>query len=178
MSSSKNPPDFVLIPPPSASANSKKKKKNKTSDDSSEPSASNSKSTITSAAKRLQKDTAKDIENLLKQVNIDEDIDKTLNMVQEIDQTCGALKCKVKVKDFAITCDYCKKRYCTQHYLPEVHGCDIQVKNDYRKRYLNQVPEKVPQHKKDQTVSKFHRKLKEMENSRKKQPSGKSNTKK
>ena len=42
--------------------------------------------------------------------------------------TCSYVKCKASVRTLGQNCEYCSKRYCLSHHIPEVHGCGDRAK--------------------------------------------------
>ena len=48
-------------------------------------------------------------------------------------ETCSFESCKKKVHLISFTCDYCNKKYCIKHRLPEVHNCQGKKEVDIEK---------------------------------------------
>lgn len=103
---------------------------------------------------------------------------EVLKAVVEVDNMCDYSKCKTKVKLVGQTCDFCKKRFCFKHNLPEVHGCGEAIKTEERHKFMHPSVEKVlrkgQDHNKAQT--RLAEKLNQMELARK--PKAKASTKK
>lgn len=53
----------------------------------------------------------------------EEDIDKLLESFSKIDNVCNGEKCKAKIMNLGVTCQFCRVRFCIEHSLPEAHGC-------------------------------------------------------
>ena len=62
-----------------------------------------------------------------------EDLDKLLAEVTLADCTCKFSQCSKKVNLLGIFCQFCKKRFCMEHSLPEVHGCGDAARQQSRK---------------------------------------------
>lgn len=67
----------------------------------------------------------------------EENIDKVLENVKKVDNTCKYTKCKNRINDFAIDCKFCKNRYCITHGLPEIHGCGEAVRREEKREFLH-----------------------------------------
>ncbi|KAJ8959413.1 hypothetical protein NQ318_022103 [Aromia moschata] len=83
-------------------------------------------------------------------------IDEILEKVSAIDNTCYFTKCKNRIKDIAVQCKYCNKRFCISHGLPEIHGCG----------------EALSEQKHAQNQTKLNMKLKQMQLERKSKQGG------
>lgn len=94
------------------------------------------------------------------------DLDEVLQKVTDVDTVCCFTKCKNRTKDFAIQCKYCKKRFCTTHGLPEIHGCGEAVRRDEKRKFLH-PDSKLSQEKHLQAQTKLSMKLKQMQLERK-----------
>ncbi|XP_072015866.1 DNA-binding protein SMUBP-2-like [Amphiura filiformis] len=53
----------------------------------------------------------------------EEDFDKLIAMAKKADNVCNYRKCKEKITALGQLCEFCNKRYCFSHHIPEVHGC-------------------------------------------------------
>ncbi|XP_059090373.1 DNA-binding protein SMUBP-2-like [Tigriopus californicus] len=53
----------------------------------------------------------------------EEDIDQLLASFSKIDNVCNGEKCKAKILNLGVTCQFCRVRFCIEHSLPEAHGC-------------------------------------------------------
>jgi ATP-dependent RNA/DNA helicase IGHMBP2 len=62
-----------------------------------------------------------------------EDLDKLLAEVTLADSMCKFSQCSKKVNWLGIFCQFCKKRFCMEHRLPEVHGCGDSARQQSRK---------------------------------------------
>lgn len=52
-----------------------------------------------------------------------EDLDTMLAEMTLLDSRCHFLGCKRKVNLLSLQCHLCRKRFCMEHIVPEVHGC-------------------------------------------------------
>lgn len=104
-------------------------------------------------------------EDLKEAVN-SKDVDEIIQKVKAIDFTCSFTKCKNRTKDFAIDCKFCSGRFCTNHGLPEIHGCGEAVRREERRKMLHPEP-KLSQDKHSQAQTKLNMKLKQMQAERK-----------
>lgn len=121
------------------------------------------------------------LKNKAKELNIavsgSSDLDTVLNNIKKVDNTCAFAKCKSKTADFAITCKFCNRRFCTSHGLPEIHGCGEAVRREERRKFVH--PDiKFNQEKHEKASTKLSMKLKQMQLERKAKPGGSSNKKK
>ncbi|XP_059608327.1 DNA-binding protein SMUBP-2 [Phlebotomus argentipes] len=90
---------------------------------------------------------------------VNKNLTDVLDSVHIIDSLCDYKTCKQKTSLMGQDCDYCRKRFCFKHGLPEVHGCGEAIKKDERKKFLHPVPEKTRREAED--LAKLHVKLKE-----------------
>ena len=83
---------------------------------------------------------------------------------------CGAEGCSVAAMAACIpACDYCKKRYCVGHQVPEGHGCRDAVKNAGRMQASKEAKDTRQATKAaDENRAKIVAKIKAMEAARKK----------
>lgn len=75
-------------------------------------------------------------DNLAQQLHKAEDVDDfdaMIAAVQKMDSICAFVKCKVSVQVIVAQCPHCRRRFCLNHGLPEVHGCGQDAKVAARK---------------------------------------------
>jgi len=51
------------------------------------------------------------------------DLDAMLAEMTLQDSTCGFPKCKKTINLLGLRCQFCNRRFCMEHSIPEVHGC-------------------------------------------------------
>ena len=64
----------------------------------------------------------------------DDDFDSLLAAAALADSTCAHTKCKKKVTMLGVSCQFCRRRYCVEHSVPEIHGCAEEAKRHARSR--------------------------------------------
>ncbi|XP_060062614.1 DNA-binding protein SMUBP-2-like [Ylistrum balloti] len=64
------------------------------------------------------------------------DFDGLLAAAQKLDEVCGFTKCKVKVKTLGQQCEFCMRRFCLSHHIPEIHGCGEVAKAQARSMHV------------------------------------------
>lgn len=73
---------------------------------------------------------------------MEDDLDHLLAEVTLKHSTCGFAKCKRKVSVLGFLCQFCRKKFCTEHSIPETHGCGEEAKRHARSKqgmdYLHQ----------------------------------------
>ncbi|XP_058791832.1 DNA-binding protein SMUBP-2-like [Phymastichus coffea] len=92
-----------------------------------------------------------------------DDFDKIVKEFQKSNSICSFEGCKKSTKLIKLICQFCKKWYCLEHGLQEIHGCSNEVRRKAQKDFRHRKPEATTTKEKD----KFFKKLKELENARK-----------
>ncbi|XP_065367575.1 DNA-binding protein SMUBP-2 [Calliphora vicina] len=92
-------------------------------------------------------------------------LDDVLTAVKDVDNLCDFGRCKTKTSLMGQNCDYCHKRFCFKHGLPEVHGCGEAAKKNERKQFLHPKPVKTIRQEEDleKAKKKLQSKLKDMQ---------------
>lgn len=119
----------------------------------------------------VTKSKLKNKEKQLEEAVQAEDLDTVLQNIQKIDNVCAHVKCKNRTADFSIDCKYCKRRFCTSHGLPEIHGCGDAVRKDERSKFEHPV-EKLNKEDHEKAHTKLSMKLKQMQFERKSKMGG------
>ncbi|XP_071796119.1 DNA-binding protein SMUBP-2-like [Asterias amurensis] len=70
--------------------------------------------------------------NLLEKTT-EEDFDALIAIAIKSDTRCNYVKCKEKISLTGILCQFCNRRYCFGHNMPEVHGCTEMARAHARK---------------------------------------------
>lgn len=112
-------------------------------------------------------------EVIAKLQNVDpDDFDALIASTKELDSKCNFTKCKVKTMVLGHTCEFCQRRFCLNHSMPEVHGCGDEVRAQARATIIKEgvlyrgsgVPSKLPDPKKKALLQKkMDKKLTDME---------------
>ncbi|XP_061165035.1 DNA-binding protein SMUBP-2-like [Saccostrea echinata] len=126
---------------------------------------------------RKQKDNAPrapnahaDVVAKLEKVDGD-DLDSLIAAVQSVDKECSFKKCKTSTLTLGQLCDFCRRRFCLNHHMPEIHGCGEAAKTHARATIIREgvlyrgsgVPDKKPDAaRKAQLQKKMDKKLTEM----------------
>ena len=63
---------------------------------------------------------------------VEEDLDSMLAEMALADSTCGHHGCKKNVNVLGFRCQFCQRRYCMSHNIPELHGCGEEAKKHAR----------------------------------------------
>lgn len=63
----------------------------------------------------------------------EDDFDTLIAMAKKSDNVCNFVKCKAKISALGQLCQFCNKRYCFSHHLPEVHGCGDMARANARR---------------------------------------------
>ncbi|XP_037818145.1 DNA-binding protein SMUBP-2 isoform X1 [Lucilia sericata] len=92
-------------------------------------------------------------------------LDDVLTAVKDVDNLCDFARCKTKTSLMGQNCDYCHKRFCFKHGLPEVHGCGEAAKKTERKQFLHPKPAKTIKQEEEleKAKKKLQAKLKDMQ---------------
>lgn len=92
-------------------------------------------------------------------------LDDVLTAVKDVDNLCDFTRCKTKTNLMGQNCDYCSKRFCFKHGLPEVHGCGEAAKKNERKLFLHPKPAKTIRQEEEleKAKKKLQAKLKDMQ---------------
>ena len=64
----------------------------------------------------------------------EEDFDALIAEAMQENRTCNFPKCKTLTLTLGQNCEFCAKRYCLNHHIPEVHGCGAEAKAQARMR--------------------------------------------
>lgn len=108
----------------------------------------------------------KNKEKDLQKATSSNNLDKVLENVKKVDNTCSFTKCKNRTTDFAIECKYCSGIFCTTHGLPEIHGCGEAVRREEKRMFLHPKT-KLSEDNHSKASTKLAMKLKQMEFERK-----------
>ncbi|RWS25935.1 DNA-binding protein SMUBP-2-like protein [Leptotrombidium deliense] len=70
------------------------------------------------------------VKNLSEQLKTtdEENIDELIATVKKMDSVCSFENCKSKVSVLGLNCQFCKRRFCLSHSMPEIHGCGDDVR--------------------------------------------------
>ena len=71
---------------------------------------------------KSSKKKAKNKNNKLEKKEV-EDFDTLIAAAMKEDSTCAFEKCKTLTATLGQNCEFCTKRFCLSHHIPEVHGC-------------------------------------------------------
>lgn len=96
----------------------------------------------------------------------DEDDEEFIRAMKIKHSTCAFLPCNTRVVNFSIDCKHCRLKFCTAHYLPEVHGCGEAARRDEKREFLHPHT-KLSEEKHEKVVQKLSTKLKQMQFERK-----------
>lgn len=100
-----------------------------------------------------------------------DDLDSMIAVVQSVDRECSFKKCKTSTRTLGHMCEFCRRRFCLNHHIPEVHGCGDAAKAHARATIIREgvlyrgsgVPDKKPDPtRKAQLQKKLDKKLTEM----------------
>ena len=58
----------------------------------------------------------------------EEDLDSLLAEATLANSTCAYTVCKKKVNVLGLHCQFCRRKFCMEHGIPEVHGCADEAK--------------------------------------------------
>ena len=108
------------------------------------------------SAKAKHKDPADDLDSLLAEVTLE-------------DATCKFQRCSKHVSLLGIQCKFCKKRYCMEHSLPEIHGCGDAARQQSRRdidREVRRQAQGLTDVRRSQLQTKLTKKLEEKSSSR------------
>ncbi|XP_040826885.1 DNA-binding protein SMUBP-2 isoform X2 [Ochotona curzoniae] len=79
--------------------------------------------------KKKKKEKSRPVEELCV-----ENLDALLAAAVKADNTCGFAKCTASVATLGQLCQFCNRRYCLGHHLPEAHGCGEKARAHARQR--------------------------------------------
>ena len=96
----------------------------------------------------------------------DNDDEEFLREIKVKDNTCAFPPCNTRIVNFSIDCKHCQLKFCTTHYLPEVHGCGEAARRDEKREFLHPHP-KLSEEKHEKVSQKLSTKLKQMQLERK-----------
>jgi ATP-dependent RNA/DNA helicase IGHMBP2 len=100
-----------------------------------------------------------------------DDLDSMIAAVQSVDRECSFKKCKTSTQTLGQMCEFCRRRFCLNHHMPEVHGCGDAAKSKARATIVREgvlyrgsgVPDKKPDPtRKAQLQLKLDKKLTDM----------------
>lgn len=100
-----------------------------------------------------------------------DDLDSMIAAVQSVDRECSFKMCKTSTRTLGHMCEFCRRRFCLNHHIPEVHGCGDAAKAHARATIIREgvlyrgsgVPDKKPDPtRKAQLQKKLDKKLTEM----------------
>lgn len=100
-----------------------------------------------------------------------DDLDRMIAAVQSVDRECSFKKCKTSTRTLGHNCEFCRRRFCLNHHIPEVHGCGDAAKAHARATIIREgvlyrgsgVPDKRPDPtRKAQLQKKLDKKLTDM----------------
>ena len=97
---------------------------------------------------------------LLKKISsraVEMKLDDVLIAVKTVDNLCKYGGCKAKTSLVGQNCEFCRKRFCFKHGLPEVHGCGEAAKKSERNKFLHPKPFKIM--RKDEELAQARKKL-------------------
>ena len=105
---------------------------------SSDSSSFGSKTSTSSRAKnRKSKQNLPGSKKSSHQQSSTDDLDALLVEFTLADTTCSFPQCEKSVNLVGLTCQFCRRKHCTTHSLPEVHGC-AEAAKDHSRRQLKQ----------------------------------------
>ena len=67
----------------------------------------------------------------------EENLDEILKEFKKLDTVCNFSTCKTSITVLGQQCNYCRRRFCLSHHLPEVHGCGDAAKQSARSSILS-----------------------------------------
>lgn len=118
------------------------------------------------AQKKKRQSTKPNIEN--------DDLDSMLAEMTLVDSSCGFQGCRKKVNLLGLQCYFCRRRFCMEHNIPEIHGCAEDAKK-YARQAIKQKPTSSSNDtKRAQLKKKLGSKLEEFSAGRQSKTKGKS----
>ncbi|XP_052863005.1 DNA-binding protein SMUBP-2 [Anopheles cruzii] len=105
---------------------------------------------------------------------VEKNLNKVLEAVKTVDQTCDFKGCKQKTNLVGTDCGHCRERFCFKHSLPEIHGCGEAVRRKEREEFLHPITGKARREREDKqkAQTRLSQKLKQMSLERKQKPTG------
>lgn len=100
-----------------------------------------------------------------------DDLDSMIAAVQSVDRECSFKKCKTSTQTLGQVCEFCRRKFCLNHHMPEIHGCGDAAKAKARATIIREgvlyrgsgVPDKKPDPtRKAQLQMKLDKKLTDM----------------
>ena len=85
-----------------------------------------------SSASKSKAKPAKKKRPSVKSKDESDDLDAMLAEMTLMDSRCGFQGCKKNVNLLGLQCQFCNKRFCMEHTIPEVHGCAEAAKKHAR----------------------------------------------
>lgn len=67
----------------------------------------------------------------------EEDLDAILREFKKLDTVCNFSTCKTSITVLGQQCNYCRRRFCLSHHLPEIHGCGDAARQSARSSIQN-----------------------------------------
>ncbi|XP_063968826.1 DNA-binding protein SMUBP-2-like [Lytechinus pictus] len=65
-----------------------------------------------------------------------EDFDTLVAMAMKRDNECNYKRCREKITITGLMCEFCTRRYCFKHHIPEIHGCEEIARHHVRHQML------------------------------------------
>eukprot|EP00057_Strongylocentrotus_purpuratus_P007910 XP_011662384.1 PREDICTED: DNA-binding protein SMUBP-2 [Strongylocentrotus purpuratus] len=66
----------------------------------------------------------------------EEDFDTLVAIAMKRDNECNFTRCKEKITITGLMCEFCMRRYCFKHHIPEIHGCEEMARHHVRHQML------------------------------------------
>lgn len=100
--------------------------------------------------------------------------DEILDRIKNEESRCKFEKCKKPVMTLGIDCQFCNRKFCFEHGMPEVHGCGDAVRRKARSENLSGIQKpavKMDQERKKMILkNKLDEKIKKCEEKRARKP--------
>ncbi|KAA6385504.1 MAG: hypothetical protein EZS28_018967 [Streblomastix strix] len=83
-------------------------------------------------------------------------------------QSCAYPGCPQHSTLYLLLCEHCKQRFCANHQLPEVHGCDEKAKEAEKKQFREQKRAEEPMNEAQHELfkQKLHQKIQQQQSNR------------
>jgi len=95
------------------------------------------------------------------------DLDAMLAEMTLQDSTCGFPKCKKTINLLGLRCQFCNRRFCMEHSIPEVHGCSDAAKKHAQQQKLKSKNKSVDPVRHAQLQKKLDKKIVDLSSGRK-----------
>ena len=99
--------------------------------------------------------------------NVHDDLDAMLAEMTLQDSTCGFPKCKKTINLLGLRCQFCNRRFCMEHSIPEVHGCSDAAKKHAQQQKLKSKNKSVDPVRHAQLQKKLDKKIVDLSSGRK-----------